>query len=189
MFDVSCLFGTSEFATIQQDAYNIWNGCEASITDPLDPTLVSLFQNSFNISVVGQHYFVNGDNQTLTPVFDFTSSGSTNGNPGAIFFGKKIEDVSSPDGNNNVDWLELQETSGQLANYIFRVYTVQGQPPDSVSSSLLVPLPSNQLDFSLKCNPGSADITVKYATKYCTYSCCDDFSMVVSNRAYSVLTN
>ena len=187
LFDVSCLFGKPEFVNIQEDAFNIWSGCPS--TDPLEPNMAQLFKQLWDISVVGQHYFVDGNNDTLVPVFDFTSSGKTKGNKNAILFGEKIEDIQSPNGTDNVDWLELQEVSGELADNIYRLYTVKGQPPASVSSSLLVPLPSNQPNFSLKCEPGSADITVKYAAKYCTCSCCDDFCTVVINCAYLVLTN
>ncbi|KAH9992836.1 hypothetical protein BJV77DRAFT_1001337 [Russula vinacea] len=133
LFDVSCLFGKPEFANIQEDAFNIWSGCPS--TDPLEPNMAQLFKQLWDISVVGQHYFVDGNNDTLVPVFDFTSSGKTKGNKNAILFGEKIEDIQSPNSTDNVDWLELQEVS------------VKGQPPAS-------------------CEPGSADITVKYAAKY-----------------------
>jgi hypothetical protein len=105
--------------------------------------IAQLFKRLWDIPVVGQHYFVDGDNDTLVPVFDFTSSGQTKGNKSAILFGKKIEDVQSPDGSDNIDWLELQKVSGELADNLYRVFTVKGQPPASVSSSRLVPLPSN----------------------------------------------
>ena len=97
--------------------------------------IAQLFKRLWDIPVVGQHYFVDGDNDTLVPVFDFTSSGQTKGNKSAILFGKKIADVQSPDGSDNIDWLELQKVSGELADNLYRVYTVKGQPPASVSSS------------------------------------------------------
>ena len=133
IFDVSCLFGKPEFSNIQEDAYKIWNECPS--TDPLEPMIAYLFKRLWDIPVVGQHYFVDGDNDTLVPVFDFTSSGQTKGNKSAILFGKKIADVQSPDGSDNIDWLELQKVSGELADNLYRVFTVKGQPPASVSSS------------------------------------------------------
>jgi Protein of unknown function (DUF3455) len=133
IFDVSCLFGKPKFSNIQEDAFSIWSGCPS--TDPLEPMIAQLFKRLWDIPVVGQHYFVDGDNDTLVPVFDFTSSGQTKGNKSAILFGKKIADVQSPDGSDNIDWLELQKVSGELADNLYRVFTVKGQPPASVSSS------------------------------------------------------
>lgn len=88
----------------------------------------------WGIPVIGQHYFVNQGNN-LVPVFDFSSTGQDNGNSSAIFFGEKAEDVPSPDGPENVDWLQINSVSGELASIVYRVYTVQGQPPATVSSS------------------------------------------------------
>jgi hypothetical protein len=144
MFDVSCLYRKPEFSDIQEDAFNIWSNCTGD--DPLEPRMAQLFKKLWNIPVVGQHYFVDGKNASdnPVPVFDFTSAGRTKGNKKAIFFGEKIEDVTSPGGVQNVDWLELQEVSGELADKVYRVDTVEGQPPPTVSFSRLVPLPSNQ---------------------------------------------
>jgi hypothetical protein len=111
--------------------------------------MAQLFKQLWDISVVGQHYFVDGNNGTIVPVFDFTSSGKTKGNENAIFFGEKIEDIQSPNGTDNVDWLELQEVSGELANDVYRVNTVKGQPPASVCSSRLVSIPFIQRASSL----------------------------------------
>lgn len=83
-----------------------------------------------NIDSLGVHYFAT-NNGVLTPIFDFTSSQS---DPNAIFLGKKIGDVPSPDGSDSVDWLVLQNVAGQLANTVYRVNTVKGQPPATVSS-------------------------------------------------------
>jgi hypothetical protein len=102
--------------------------------NPLDPGLAQQFNQSFGINVIDQHYFVN-QNGSLVPVFDSTSSGPTNGDPNAIFFGTKIQHIPSPDGPDNVDWLQLQKVSGELANTIYRVHTFKGQPPATVSSS------------------------------------------------------
>jgi Protein of unknown function (DUF3455) len=141
IFDVSCLFGGPEFSDIQEDAFKIWNECQD--TDPLEPRIVQLFEQLWDIPIVGQHYFVDGNNDTLVPIFDFTSSGRTKGNKNAIFYGKKIEDVQSPDGGDDIDWLELQKVSGELADKLYRVFTVKGQPPASVGSSRLVSLLSD----------------------------------------------
>jgi hypothetical protein len=92
-------------------------------------------KNKHNINVEGQHYFVN-QSGTLVPVWDLRSSGENTGNPNAIIFAQKVKSASSPDGPENVDWVELNRLSGGLANQVYRVDTVKGQPPSTVSSSL-----------------------------------------------------
>ncbi len=127
------MFGTAEFATIQNDAFNLWSNCNSM--DPYDAGMAQDMQNQFNLAVDGQHYFVNL-NGALSAVWDLTSSGQFNGNPGAIVFAHKIQTAPSPDGSNNIAWVELKKDSGALADTIYRVNTVQGQPPASVSSSV-----------------------------------------------------
>jgi len=145
MFDVSCLYGKDEFQTIQQDAYNFWK--QIPCNDPLQPYIAEQVNQKWGIPVIGQHYFVD-QGSTLTPVFDFSSTGKNKGNSDAIFFGKKAFDVTSPEGAANVDWLQLTQVPPYgLSTTVYRVYTVLGQPPAS-------------------CTPGSPNISVKYATKY-----------------------
>jgi hypothetical protein len=141
MFDVSCLYGTPEFATIQNDAFNVWNSCPE--LDPLNAHIAQEMQNQFNLTVDGQHYFAN-QNGALEAIWDLTSSGPFAGNSGAIVFAHKIQTAASPDGDNNILWVELTKDSGELANTVYRVNTVQGQPPGSVSSSRLVLVLFNQ---------------------------------------------
>jgi hypothetical protein len=133
MFDISCMFGTPEFATIQTDAFDIWNSCPE--TNPLSPTMAQAIQNQFNLTVDGQHYFAN-QNGALKAVWDLTSSGPFKGNNDAIVFAHKVQTAPSPDGADNIDWVELKKDSGGLANTVYRINTVKGQPPGSVSSSV-----------------------------------------------------
>jgi hypothetical protein len=101
----------------------------------LEPELVQLMKSKHNINVEGQHYFVNQDG-TLVPVWDLRSSGENTGNPNAIVFTQKVKSAPSPDGPENVDWVELKKLSGGLANEVYRIDSVKGQPPSTVSSSL-----------------------------------------------------
>lgn len=133
MFDVSCLFGKPEFATIQSDAFDVWNSCPE--TDPLSATMAQQIQDQFNLTVDGQHYFANKDN-TLEAVWDLTSSGPFKGNSNAIVFAHKVQTANSTDGPDNIAWVELKKDSGGLANTVYRINTVKGQPPPSVSSSV-----------------------------------------------------
>jgi len=133
LFEISCLFGRPEFSTIQDVAFSDWAASPS--TNPLEPDLVQLMKNKHNINVEGQHYFVN-QNNALVPVWDLRSSGENAGNSNAIIFAEKVKSAPSPDGPENVDWVELKKLSGGLANQVYRVDTVKGQPPSTVSSSL-----------------------------------------------------
>ena len=130
MYDITCLYGQAEFDKIQIDAYDIWQKCHT--LDVSESNLIPEFLHKFNIPLVGYHYFIN-DNGTLRPKFDFTSAGSTKGNPDAFVVATKAVDVPAPS-HCDIDWLELTALSGKLANEVFRVYTRAGQPPTSVSS-------------------------------------------------------
>ena len=133
LFEISCLYGTPEFPTIQDVAFNDW--AASPITNPLEPGLVQEITSKYNIKVEGQHYFVKQDD-SLVPVWDLRSSGENAGNPNAIVFAQKVKDAPSPDGPENVDSVELKKLSGGLANLVYRVDAVKGQPPSTVSCSL-----------------------------------------------------
>jgi len=143
MFDISCLYGTPEFSTIQRDVFCDWDACPSF--DPLEPGLVQEMEDNFGITEDGAYYFVN-QNGTLVPVWDLRSDGPYAGNPNAIVFAQKVKSAPSPDGPVNIDWVELKKLSGGLANLIYRVDTVQGQPPST-------------------CTPGN-NATVKYTANY-----------------------
>ena len=145
LFEISCLFGQPAFPTIQKVAFDEW-AASPSI-NPLEPELVQLMKDKHNINVQGQHYFVKQDS-TLVPVWDLRSSGENAGNPNAIIFAQKVKSAPSPDGRENVDLVELKKLSGGLANQVYRVDTVKGQPPSTVSSSLgFVPAVSMNMNF------------------------------------------
>jgi len=144
LFDASILYGTQEFANIEVDVFDLWNACPTDV--PRDSGVADLLKQYWNLDPLGDYFFVN-QNNNLVPVFDFTSTGQTAGNPKAIFFGAKNEVAPSPDGCVNIDWVEIAHVWGDLANAVYRTYTVLGQPPS-------------------RCTPGSADISIKYAAKY-----------------------
>jgi len=143
LFNIACLYGEPEFSSIPNIAYDDW--AASSITNPLEPGFVELVKKEFKLDGVGQHYFVR-QNGALVPVWDLRSEGPFEGNPNAIFFGQKIEGAPSPDGPENIDWVELKKLSGGLANLVYRVETVKGQPPST-------------------CTPGT-NASVKYTAIY-----------------------
>ena len=128
MFDISCLYGQGGFNTIQNDALKLWE--DIPDLDPVDGVL-ALAMLSLGVFEIGEHYFVNKDS-TLVPVWDCTSSFN---NPNAIVYAQKKNSSPSPDPTHNVAWLELVGESGGLANRIYRIGTVGGQPQTTVSSS------------------------------------------------------
>ena len=130
MFDIACLYGTAEFTEIQVDTFDIWEKYNG--LDPYEWDLIDEFFDEFDIPLVGFHYFINY-NGTLLPKFDFTSVGPTEGNPDAFVVGTKVVDVLAADSTRDVDWLELKAVSGKFADDVFRVETIGGQPPTSVS--------------------------------------------------------
>ena len=141
MFDISCLYGTAEFSTIQYDAFFDWDTYPSF--DPLDPLLVQVMEDFYGITEDGAYYFVERDG-TLVPVWDLTSDGPYAGNQNAIVFAQKVKSTPSPDGPLNIDWAELKKMSGGLANLIYRVDTVRGQPPPNVGFSQFLSALFNQ---------------------------------------------
>jgi hypothetical protein len=133
LYDISCLYGTSEFSTIQDDAYNYWNPYWSY--NPSESGYFQLLKSHYDVTPYGEYYFLE-QNGSLVPVWDLRSIGPYAGNSDAIVYGEKVKGIPSPEASYNVDWVELKKMSGGLANFIYVVDTVQGQPPSTVSSSL-----------------------------------------------------
>jgi Protein of unknown function (DUF3455) len=128
LFDISQLYGTPEFSTIQNDAYGVWSNYPS--TDPLDQGLAARLNSQFGVNSLGIHDFIDF-NGKLSPNFDFTQ---TTGNPNNFVVAAKTGDIPAPT-PGNVDWLELTNVDGGLANTVFRVDTDSGTPPSTVSIS------------------------------------------------------
>ncbi|KAF8157703.1 hypothetical protein K438DRAFT_1620560 [Mycena galopus ATCC 62051] len=146
LFDISCLDQTPAFATIQTSAFSKWSATSSGASANTIGSLVGA------PNLLGYHYFVTSPSGTgLSPKWDFTSTGRFAGNSSAFVIGAKTGDLAAPTNPAvNVDWLQLANAEGSLASEIFRIDTVNGQPPTS-------------------CVAGSADISVKYAAKYFLY--------------------
>ncbi|KAJ7255808.1 hypothetical protein B0H12DRAFT_1112929 [Mycena haematopus] len=146
LFDISCIDRTPAFATIQTTAYKAWAGTKSGVS----PNTVGPKVGAENL--LGYHYFVTSPSGTgISPKWDFTSTGKFAGNSTAFILAAKAGDIPAPTTPaTNVDWLALNNVQGSLASKVFRVDTVNGQPPTS-------------------CTPGSANISVKYTAKYYLY--------------------
>ncbi|KAJ7770957.1 hypothetical protein B0H14DRAFT_3096056 [Mycena olivaceomarginata] len=149
LFDISCLARTSQFATIQTTAFRIWDRVPSSVPSTVIGPLVGAPH------LDGFQYFVTSPSGTgISPKWDFTSTGKFAGNSTAFVIGTKVGDILAPTNPaTNIDWLQLARVEGDLASQIFRIDTVNGQPPTSVSPSSLASL-------------GLPPISVKYTSKY-----------------------
>ncbi|KAF7337397.1 hypothetical protein MSAN_02266000 [Mycena sanguinolenta] len=143
LFDISCLIDSSDFASIQTTAFDIWNAA------PSGTAASSIGSQVSAPDLLGFHYFVTSPSGTgISPEWDFTS---TTGDSSSYVIGAKVGDIAAPtDSATNVDWLALNSAQGSLASKIFRIDTVKGQPPTS-------------------CVAGSDPISVKYTAKYYLY--------------------
>ncbi|KAI0300025.1 hypothetical protein B0F90DRAFT_1912230 [Multifurca ochricompacta] len=148
LFDISCLYKSSEFSKIQDDAFKILS--QSPNNNPSESTLISRLHHNWGLDVLGQHYFIVNPAGGLSPKFDFTSSGSTAGNSNAFVVTAKVGDIPALTGHQDVDWLRPNGVSGKLASQVFRVFTKAGEPPAS-------------------CSPGSPPISVKYTAQYWFY--------------------
>ncbi|KAJ6468922.1 hypothetical protein C8R45DRAFT_1017849 [Mycena sanguinolenta] len=143
LLDISCLQHTPAFANVQTRAFELWERAPPgfSATD-IGPLVGAPHLDGF-------HYFVTSPSGTgLSPKWDFTSTGKFAGNASAFVLGAKVGDILAPeDPAVNIDWLELNAVQGELASQVFRIDTVNGQPPTS-------------------CVAGDPDIQVKYTSQY-----------------------
>lgn len=133
VFDISCLYGSSLFNTIQNNAFDIWNNVSSNITT--QDVIQTLGNDPL---VLGQHYFIaNGTdpmtgNAAISPVWNFTSDAGK-GNAEAFVIAAEVGDIPAPTGADDVDWLQLKNVEGELASSVYRVDTKSGQPPTSVN--------------------------------------------------------
>ncbi|KZV72710.1 hypothetical protein PENSPDRAFT_683451 [Peniophora sp. CONT] len=139
LFDISCIAA----APIQTAAYNVWLASPQT-TQQLVDTFGDL------PFILGQHYFIANPTPggANVPKFDFTSD-RFKGDPTKFVIAARVGDIPAPTGPQDIDWLELNRTSGDLANQIFRVNTVAGTD-------------------SAACTAGQT-ASVKYVAKYFFY--------------------
>jgi len=135
LFDISCLASNEiVFDNVQEFAFQIANS-------PIERILGKQYYGGSQIHALINHYFVqNPDGSGIAPRFDLAGTDR-------FTTLKKTGDIPSPQGKENVDWLELSEVAGDLSNVVYRTDTVQGQPPSS-------------------CEDGSPVISINYAAKY-----------------------
>lgn len=132
LIDVSCLAGSSVFRQLPDQLYDSWvNFNQSSVQEIIDHLHVLNPPE-----ILAQHYFVSNPTtgQGLSPKWDFTSSGKFSGNKDAFFVGRGQGSLPAPtDPKKDINWLEVANVQGSIANTVFRTDTRGGQPPSSVS--------------------------------------------------------
>jgi hypothetical protein len=125
VFDITPLFPSPEYYAIQDDLFFGWAGYEGD--DPNDPNLTLQISDDFGIPHIGLHYFIGDDKGGIAPVWDFRDTLG----PNAVIVAAVTADLPEP--FPDVDWLSLDNVSGDLADFVLRLYAVGGDPPPIVS--------------------------------------------------------
>ena len=112
--------------------FTIWSKAPSDFTTQ---QFISALGN--NPLVLGQHYYVPNPKPTtgspaVSPKWDFTSD-AEQGHAEAFVIGAKSGSLPAPTGSHDIDWVQLRNVEGQLADTIYRVDTRGGQPPATVS--------------------------------------------------------
>ena len=117
--------------------FNLWYSSEAGnvtvqqLIDTLPNTVVAN-------SILGQHYFIDNGAGGIAPVWDSRAIPEFQGVDDAVFVGKVLANVSDPNLTENVSWLHLGKVSGDIADEVYRIFTVGGVPPSSVRPFQLI---------------------------------------------------
>jgi len=140
LFDISCFArNTTLFDAIPRVIIDAWNNVPGNLTQDVIATL----QMSKHPQSFADHYFVpNGT--AVAAKWDATLQTR---NPNAFVIASKLDQAGAPTGNQDIAWVSLRGTAGQLAKQVYRTNTQLGQPPAN-------------------CTPGSPEIEVKYAAIY-----------------------
>lgn len=139
LYDISCLYNPSPtlFRSIQEPLYEAWVNLTSEITvQHLTAVIPALLTPEV---IQADHYFIPSATGTgLSPVWDFRTSQKFHGQDNAVFVGKGAGSVVPPvDPPHNINWLRVGKVSGDIADEVYRIDTIGGQPPTSVSSLLV----------------------------------------------------
>jgi len=116
LYDISCLLGTPEFATVQDAWFAQAANSQDAIQGGLNPTTL----------YISDHYFVPASTGTgISPKFASARDGGV-----SFTVASKAASIHAPN-ITDVDWLQLSNIQGDFAKTTFRVDTKAGQPPAS----------------------------------------------------------
>lgn len=135
LYDISCLAHSSPelFRTIQEPIYEAWVNMSQEVTvQEITHIIPALLSPEV---IQADHYFIpNPAGTGLAPVWDFRTTKRFLGNENAIFVGRGVGSVVPPvDPPNNINWLRVANVIGDIADEVYRIDTIGGQPPTSVS--------------------------------------------------------
>jgi hypothetical protein len=134
LFDMSCLASTNSklTSTIQNDLFNFWNSSSAG-----NVTVQQLIEALPYIvpanMILAQHYFIKNSAGGISPTWDFRATPKFKGVENAVFVGKALANTPDVNPTKNVPWLHLGKVSGDISDEIYRILTVGGVAPSSVS--------------------------------------------------------
>jgi hypothetical protein len=126
LIDISCAYDTAEFESITVEAFKAWSNAPSFLTVQEVITVLGSAP-----VILGQHYFMPGS-PAPSPKWDFTAD-AEKGNTEAFVVAASTGSIPSPNGKNDITWVQLKNVQGQLADLVYRVETAGGQPPTSVS--------------------------------------------------------
>lgn len=134
LFDISCFYGTDLFSTIQEPLFAAWeNFTDGYTVQEAIEFLPAIVPADL---ILAQHFFQPNAAGSVSPVWDFRATDRFSNDTTAFFVGKGKTSLPSPiDPATNINWLDVANVSGSIATEVFRVSTLGGQPPTSVSTS------------------------------------------------------
>jgi len=135
LYDISCLYHSSPtlFRTIQEPLYEAWVNLTSEVTVQHIAAVIPALISPEVIQC--DHYFIpNAAGTGISPVWDFRTNKKFQGKENAIFVGVGAGSVVPPvDPANNINWLRVGKVAGDIADEVYRIDTIGGQPPTSVS--------------------------------------------------------
>ena len=159
------------FATIQEPIYQAWVNISQDITvQQITAVIPALLAPEV---IQADHYFIpNPAGSGLSPVWDFRATQRFQGKEDAFVVGTGVASVAAPvDPANNINWLRIRKVAGDAADEVYRIDTIGGQPPSSVSLLLLwFREPGSLIACPPQCTYGqTVGISVKYVSQYWFY--------------------
>jgi len=139
LYDISCLHKSSPklFATIQEPIYEAWIKMSDDVTvQEVTAIIPALLAPEV---ILADHYFIpNPAGTGIAPLWDFRTSKRFHEKEDAFFVGAGLASVEAPtDPSDNINWLRINSIAGGFGDEVYRIDTVGGQPPTSVSILLL----------------------------------------------------
>lgn len=178
LFDISCLVIANDglVYTIHENLFDFWNGSQSGSTT-IQQFIDALPSVVPPTAILAQHYFIENETGGISPMWDFRATPEFEGITDALFVGKTLANATDANATQNIPWLHVGKVSGDIADEVYRIFTVGGVPPSSVSFLLLNgitgaflvdPVDGRVYTFLfVQCVSGTTeDISIKYVSQY-----------------------